>query len=227
MGCAEPRRCLSSEVTWALVPFLSRLLTCAIIQCCLSPCRVFDVLALRQVFNAKLCFPLPFLPELWPTCSDQGIQGVDGALPRAGALQEEQVWDTSERGQVSASVGCLRKQLEDLWKAPGTEWAGELCIRAGVSSLQRLTRCRLAASLKWCLGGWQELCESDSSDGNSAMSIFECVPLVLPCRTLAVLGAGLMGAGIAQVSVDKGIKTILKDTAQKGLDRGQQQVYKG
>lgn len=36
-----------------------------------------------------------------------------------------------------------------------------------------------------------------------------------------------MGAGIAQVSVDKGIKTILKDTAQKGLDRGQQQVYKG
>lgn len=47
------------------------------------------------------------------------------------------------------------------------------------------------------------------------------------CRTLAVLGAGLMGAGIAQVSVDKGMKTILKDTAQKGLDRGQQQVFKG
>ncbi|NWZ85132.1 ECHA enzyme, partial [Poecile atricapillus] len=46
-------------------------------------------------------------------------------------------------------------------------------------------------------------------------------------KTLAVLGAGLMGAGIAQVSVDKGIKTILKDTAQKGLDRGQQQVFKG
>lgn len=47
------------------------------------------------------------------------------------------------------------------------------------------------------------------------------------CRTLAVLGAGLMGAGIAQVSVDKGLKTILKDTAQQGLDRGQQQVFKG
>jgi len=46
-------------------------------------------------------------------------------------------------------------------------------------------------------------------------------------RTLAVLGAGLMGAGIAQVSVDKGLKTILKDTAQQSLDRGQQQVFKG
>ncbi|XP_009955688.1 PREDICTED: trifunctional enzyme subunit alpha, mitochondrial-like, partial [Leptosomus discolor] len=46
-------------------------------------------------------------------------------------------------------------------------------------------------------------------------------------KTLAVLGAGLMGAGIAQVSVDKGLKTILKDTAQQGLDRGQQQIFKG
>lgn len=45
--------------------------------------------------------------------------------------------------------------------------------------------------------------------------------------TLAILGAGLMGAGIAQVSVDKGINTILKDTTVEGLNRGQQQVYKG
>ncbi|XP_056624566.1 hydroxyacyl-CoA dehydrogenase trifunctional multienzyme complex subunit alpha b [Triplophysa dalaica] len=46
-------------------------------------------------------------------------------------------------------------------------------------------------------------------------------------KTLAILGAGLMGAGIAQVTVDKGIHTILKDTTMEGLNRGQQQVYKG
>ncbi|XP_025782910.1 trifunctional enzyme subunit alpha, mitochondrial [Puma concolor] len=46
-------------------------------------------------------------------------------------------------------------------------------------------------------------------------------------KHLAILGAGLMGAGIAQVSVDKGIKTILKDATLAGLDRGQQQVFKG
>lgn len=46
-------------------------------------------------------------------------------------------------------------------------------------------------------------------------------------KTLAILGAGLMGAGVAQVSVDKGLKTILKDTTLPGLSRGQQQVYKG
>lgn len=46
-------------------------------------------------------------------------------------------------------------------------------------------------------------------------------------KNLAILGAGLMGAGIAQVSVDKGLATILKDTTAEGLARGQEQVYKG
>ncbi|XP_021057230.1 trifunctional enzyme subunit alpha, mitochondrial [Mus pahari] len=46
-------------------------------------------------------------------------------------------------------------------------------------------------------------------------------------QQLAILGAGLMGAGIAQVSVDKGLKTLLKDTTVTGLGRGQQQVFKG
>ncbi|KAI4875255.1 hypothetical protein NFI96_019079, partial [Prochilodus magdalenae] len=46
-------------------------------------------------------------------------------------------------------------------------------------------------------------------------------------KNLAILGAGLMGAGIAQVTVDKGVATILKDTTTEGLARGQEQVYKG
>jgi len=36
-----------------------------------------------------------------------------------------------------------------------------------------------------------------------------------------------MGAGIAQVSIDKDIPTIMKDTADRGLYRGQEQVEKG
>uniref|UniRef100_A0A8C2ZUA7 enoyl-CoA hydratase n=1 Tax=Cyclopterus lumpus TaxID=8103 RepID=A0A8C2ZUA7_CYCLU len=46
-------------------------------------------------------------------------------------------------------------------------------------------------------------------------------------KTLAILGAGLMGAGVAQVTVDKGVHTVLKDTTVSGLARGEQQVYKG
>lgn len=55
---------------------------------------------------------------------------------------------------------------------------------------------------------------------------FSCL-FLCATRTLAILGAGLMGAGIAQVTVDKGVHTILKDTTVDGLARGEQQVYKG
>lgn len=46
-------------------------------------------------------------------------------------------------------------------------------------------------------------------------------------RTVGVLGAGLMGAGIAQVSVDKGYEVIMKDTTEAGLQRGMGQIYTG
>merc|ERR1719431_1806114 len=45
-----------------------------------------------------------------------------------------------------------------------------------------------------------------------------------PSKTLGVLGAGLMGAGIAQVSVDKGYTTVLKHMRSAGLARGHNQV---
>jgi enoyl-CoA hydratase/long-chain 3-hydroxyacyl-CoA dehydrogenase len=48
-----------------------------------------------------------------------------------------------------------------------------------------------------------------------------------PPQNLAVLGAGLMGAGIVQVSLQKGYNVIMKDTMEGGLSRGYQQVYKG
>ncbi|XP_013070418.2 trifunctional enzyme subunit alpha, mitochondrial-like [Biomphalaria glabrata] len=46
-------------------------------------------------------------------------------------------------------------------------------------------------------------------------------------KTIGVLGAGLMGAGIAQVSIDKNMKVLLKDMSLKGLARGQDQIQKG
>lgn len=46
-------------------------------------------------------------------------------------------------------------------------------------------------------------------------------------KNLGVLGAGLMGAGIVQVSVDKGYTVIMKDATQAGLTRGIGQVQKG
>jgi len=46
-------------------------------------------------------------------------------------------------------------------------------------------------------------------------------------KNIGVLGAGLMGAGIVQVSVDKGYQVAMKDTNNAGLSRGIGQVQKG
>lgn len=46
-------------------------------------------------------------------------------------------------------------------------------------------------------------------------------------RTLAVLGAGFMGAGVAHVSIDKGYNVILRDMNSKALARGYSQITKG
>lgn len=46
-------------------------------------------------------------------------------------------------------------------------------------------------------------------------------------RKIAVVGAGLMGAGIVQVSIDKGYDIVMKDTNQSGLYRGISQIQKG
>ena len=45
-----------------------------------------------------------------------------------------------------------------------------------------------------------------------------------PAETIAVLGAGLMGAGICQVSITKGLETIMKDINDAGLARGIDQI---
>uniref|UniRef100_A0A6M2DLJ6 Trifunctional enzyme subunit alpha, mitochondrial n=1 Tax=Xenopsylla cheopis TaxID=163159 RepID=A0A6M2DLJ6_XENCH len=46
-------------------------------------------------------------------------------------------------------------------------------------------------------------------------------------KKIAVVGAGLMGAGIAHVSIDKGYKVVLKDTNRPGLGRGIGQIQTG
>jgi enoyl-CoA hydratase/long-chain 3-hydroxyacyl-CoA dehydrogenase len=46
-----------------------------------------------------------------------------------------------------------------------------------------------------------------------------------PVETLGVLGAGLMGAGIALVSVQKDDKVLLKDISHENVSRGKKQIY--
>jgi enoyl-CoA hydratase/long-chain 3-hydroxyacyl-CoA dehydrogenase len=43
----------------------------------------------------------------------------------------------------------------------------------------------------------------------------------IPVKQIAVMGAGLMGAGIAQVSAEKGFSVLLKDRNDEAIERGQ------
>ena len=58
-------------------------------------------------------------------------------------------------------------------------------------------------------------------DGMTKMKKNTFGELVAPVKTVAVMGAGLMGAGIAQVSAEKGYTVLLKDRDDAGVGRGQ------
>lgn len=82
--------------------------------------------------------------------------------------------------------------------------------------------------------GFGELAMTDESKaliglfhGQTACKKNRFGPPAKPVKHVAVLGAGLMGAGVAQVTIDKGIVTTLKDMSMDGLARGQLQVEKG
>ncbi|KAL3316280.1 hypothetical protein Ciccas_005074 [Cichlidogyrus casuarinus] len=45
-----------------------------------------------------------------------------------------------------------------------------------------------------------------------------------PVKKVGILGAGLMGAGVAQVSLQAGMETVLKDVSAQGLARGEHQI---
>jgi len=45
-------------------------------------------------------------------------------------------------------------------------------------------------------------------------------------ETIGVLGAGLMGAGIAEVSIGKNLRVLMKDKDQAGLSRGEDMILK-
>lgn len=47
------------------------------------------------------------------------------------------------------------------------------------------------------------------------------------CRTIGILGAGSIGAGIAQVALNNGLTVVLKDTNKEDLVKGVVRIEKG
>jgi len=124
----------------------------------------------------------------------------------------------------NTAKGKVMKQSNGLYPAPLKILD---VLRAGVDN-------GFKAGCEAEIKGFGELCVTPEATG--LMGLFhgttECKKNRLgepekQYKTLGILGAGLMGAGIAQVSVDKGYRTILKDMSEAGLSRGINQVQAG
>ena len=94
------------------------------------------------------------------------------------------------------------------------------CVKAGSYSRARRSRRRRRARRLAGVGGAPRLFFGQTA----AKNVFGQPPKRV--ETVGVLGAGLMGAGTAEVSAAKDIRVLLKDQNVAGLSRGEGQIKK-
>lgn len=124
----------------------------------------------------------------------------------------------------NTAKGKVMKQTQGLYPAPLKILD---VIRAGLDKGQ-------SEGYKAERDGFGQLCAT--SESRALISLFhgqtECKKNKFgkpakPAKTVGILGAGLMGAGIGQVTLDKGMTTILKDMNSAGIARGLNQIQTG
>jgi enoyl-CoA hydratase/long-chain 3-hydroxyacyl-CoA dehydrogenase len=123
------------------------------------------------------------------------------------------IWDQAGKAAMKASGGnypAIPKILETI--KTGVESGSSAGYKAEAKAFGELTQTSESAALQGLFFGTTEL--KKNRFGKPAK----------PVKTIGVLGAGLMGAGVAEVSAGKGFNVLLKDLNHAGLSRGMNQI---
>uniref|UniRef100_A0AAQ5Y627 Trifunctional enzyme subunit alpha, mitochondrial n=1 Tax=Amphiprion ocellaris TaxID=80972 RepID=A0AAQ5Y627_AMPOC len=149
-----------------------------------------------------------------PLTKEKNVLKLGDAVMELGPVRKKIYKTVSER---------VQKQTKNLYPAPekiiecvqtGMEQGSEAGYLAEAENFGKLA---MTSESKALIGLYH---------GQVACRKNQLGPPEKEVKKLAVLGAGLMGSSIAQVSIDKGLTTILKDTTVDSLSRGHEKIYK-
>ncbi len=166
---------------------------------------------------------------------DKIIDGdlLAGAVAFAREVADQPAPRTRERnGKLTADLSVFAAARETAAKKQ----------RGFIAPLKAIEAVEAAVTQPWLEGIatenrlFQETLASDQSKalihvffGEREVAKIPAVPAetpVLPVRSIAVIGAGTMGGGIAMVFANAGISVLLKETEQAALDRGMATIQK-
>jgi enoyl-CoA hydratase/long-chain 3-hydroxyacyl-CoA dehydrogenase len=160
--------------------------------------------AAEDIINKKVKLTIPRKPKSWMNYA------IENTPPG-----QNKMWETINK--------MIMKNTNGVYPAP---FAIIDCVKNGLKGGSLDDRLKVERE------NFVKLAQSNESasligifDGMTALKKHNFGEAERKTKTIAVLGAGLMGAGIAQISAEKGYKVLLKDKNAQGITNGEKYIY--
>ena len=182
--------------------------------------------------------PVPAREALQLGILDQIIEGdlLSGAIAFAGAVLEKPAPKTRERNQKLSIPEPNAPIFDAARQIARQKQRGMIAPLAAIDAVETATRlsfdlgCEVEKKLfNDCLFSDQSKALMHVFFGEREVAKVPDIPKetsLLPVNSVAVVGAGTMGGGIAMVFANAGIPVLLKDADQPTLDRGMEVIRK-
>jgi len=190
---------------------------------------------------AEMCAegnPVPAAEALKCGILDGIVEGdlLSGALAFAREIAEKPIPKTRERNAKLGSFEQNASMFAAAREKARTKQRGTIAPLAAIEAVEAATKlpfeegCQLEQQLfRQCLFSDQSKALIHVFFGEREVAKVPDIPRetpILPVKSVAVMGAGTMGGGIAMVFANAGIPVLLKDADQPALDRGLATIQK-